>query len=130
MYYSCLCRFAPVPTPSTTPTLPLHFSHLSILTGRYLVCWAPGILYLFHCASYQLAGWTEALGVGDLLHCDGTNLLVIREGGRMVSVLQFADISSSVQQLVKLGLKQQANQVCTSYEFTSERLVIILYVCV
>lgn len=69
-------------------------------------------MYLFHCASYQLAGWTETLGIGDLVHCDGTNLYVLREGGRMVHVLGFADISTSVQQLVKFGFKEQAYLVC------------------
>lgn len=46
------------------------------------------------------------------MHCDGQNLLVLREGGRAVSILQFTDVSTSVQQLVKLELIQQATQVC------------------
>lgn len=105
-----LFRYECVPS-ALCPSLPLHFSHLSILSGRYLVCWAPGCLYLFHSASYQLAGWTEALSVEDHVHCDGQNLLVLREGGRAVSILQFTDVSTSVQQLVKLELIQQATQV-------------------
>lgn len=82
-----------------------------MLSQHYLVCWAPGALYLFHSASYQLAGWTEGLGPEEHVHCDGNRLLLLSQGGRAVRILQFADISTSLQKLVQLGLYQQANQV-------------------
>lgn len=96
---------------ATAPSLPLHFTTLSILSGCYLVCWGPGCLYFFHTASYQLAGWTEAMGTLDQVYCDGHNLWLLREGGRALQVVQFVDISTSLQQLVQLGLLQQAQQV-------------------
>ena len=82
-----------------------------MLSKCYLVCWGPGCLYFFHSASYRLAGWTEGLSSEALVHCDRTSLLVLREGGRSISKLTFTDVSSTLQQLVKLGLHKQANQV-------------------
>lgn len=75
------------------------------------MCWGPGYLYLFHCETYHLAGWTEALGAEDLVLCDNTHLLVLREGGRAVDILECADVSTTITQLVRLGLAEQARQV-------------------
>ena len=109
---SCLsvCRQTSAP-PALCPTLPLHFTTLAILEQSYLVCWAPGCLYFFHAASYQLVGWTEALGLEALLHCDGHTLIVLTHAGRQVHLFKFADVSTSIKQLVELGLIQQAQQV-------------------
>ena len=96
---------------SPSPTLPLHFSRLSILAQQYLVCCGSGSLYLFHSSSYQLSGWTEALEQQDQVYCDGHSLWVLKEGGRALYSLEFADISTSVQRLVELGLVSQALQV-------------------
>ena len=65
-------------------------------------------LFLFNPASYKLAARSCDLGNIMNLYCDGQQLFVVCDGGRVVRVVDFLDVGTCVCELVKQKLLEQA----------------------